>query len=60
MANPDKKTILLQEAYDEIKIMRSKFQDVSGYVDMEVKTLLKELTRFLENIDADCAMDWEV
>ncbi len=60
MANPDKKTILLQEAYDEIKVMRSKFQDVSGYVDMEVKTLLKELTRFLENIDADCAMDWEV
>ena len=60
MANPDKKTILLQEAYDEIKVMRSKFQEVSGYVDMEVKTLLKELTRFLENIDADCAMDWEV
>ena len=47
MANPDQKTILIEQAYDEIKVICSKFQEESGATDMEVKTLLRELARVL-------------
>ena len=30
MANPDQKTILLEQAYDELKTIYTKFQDESG------------------------------
>ena len=54
MANPDQKTILLEKAYDEIKVICTKFQDESGATDMEVKTLLRELARVWEkDIDED-------
>ena len=43
MANPDQKTILLEQAYEKIKVICLKFQDESGALDMEVKTLLREL-----------------
>ena len=48
MANPDQKTLLLEEAYEEIKEICAKFQDESGSSDMEVKTLLRELARVWE------------
>ena len=48
MANPDQKTILLEQAYEEIKEIRTKFQEDSGASDMEVKTLLRELARVWE------------
>ena len=48
MANPDQKTILLEQAYEEIKEICSKFQEDSGASDMEVKTLLIELARVWE------------
>ena len=52
MANRDQKTILLEQAYDELKLICSKFQDDSGATDMEVKILLRELARVWEkNID---------
>ena len=61
MANPDQKTILLEQAYDEIKVICTKFQDESGATDMEVKTLLRELARVWEkDIDEDYDIDWEV
>ena len=61
MANPDQKTILLEQAYDELKSVCTKFQEESGATDMEVKTLLRELARFWEkNIDEDYDIDWEV
>ena len=61
MANPDQKTILLEQVYDEIKIICTKFQEESGSTDMEIKTLLRELARVWENnIDDDYDMDWEV
>ena len=61
MAIPDQKTILLEQAYDEIKVICTKFQDESGATDMEVKTLLRELARVWEkDIDEDYDMDWEV
>jgi len=61
MANTDQKTILLEQAYEEIKAICTKFQDESGSTDMEVKTLLRELARVYEkDIDDDYDMDWEV
>ena len=61
MKNPDKKTLLLEQAYDEIKVICIKFQDESGATDMEVKTLLRELARvWQKNIDEDYDIDWEV
>ena len=61
MANPDQKTILLEQAYNELKTICTKFQDESGATDMEVKTLLRELARVYEkDIGYDCDIDWEV
>ena len=61
MANLDQKTILLKQAYEEIKVICSKFQDETGAKDMEVKTLLRELARVWEkDIDDDYDIDWEV
>ena len=61
MANPVQKTILLEQAYDEIKFICTKFQDESGAKDMEVKTLLRELARVWgKDIDEDYEIDWEV
>ena len=63
MANPDQKTILLEQAYDELKAICTKFQDQSGATDMEVKTLLRELARVYEKDMEDednYDIDWEV
>jgi len=61
MTNPDKKIILLKQAYDELKTICTKFQDQSGATDMEVKTLLRELARVYEkDIDDNYDIDWEV
>ena len=61
MANLDQKTILLKQAYEEIKVICSKFQDETGAKDMEVKTLLRELARVWEkDIDDNYDIDWEV
>ena len=48
MANPDQKTILLEQTYNEIKEICTKFQENSGASDIEVKTLLRELARVWE------------
>ena len=48
MANPDQKTILLEQAYEEIKEICTKFQEDSRASDIEVKTLLRELARVWE------------
>ena len=61
MANSDQKTILLEQAYEELKEICTKFQDESGATDMEVKTLLRELARVYEkDTDDDFDIDWEV
>ena len=61
MANPDQKTILLEQTYDELKSICTNFQDESGATDMEVKTLLRELARVYEkDIDDNYDIDWEV
>ena len=43
MANPDQKTILIEQAFEEIKEICKKFQDDSGSSNSEVQTLLKEI-----------------
>ena len=48
MANLDQKRILLEQTYDEIKVICHRFQHESGATDMEVKTLLRELARVWE------------
>ena len=61
MTNPDQKIILLEQTYDKIKVICTKFQDQSGATDMEVKTLLRELARVWEkDIDVNNDIDWEV
>ena len=61
MANPDQRRILLEQAYDELKAICTKFQDQSGAKDIEVKTLLRELAKVYEkDIDDNYDIDWEV
>ena len=61
MANTDQKTILLEQANDQLKAFCNKFQDEPGATDMEVKTLLRELARVYEkDIDDNYDIDWEV
>jgi len=45
MANPNQKTILLEQAYEDIKEICIKFQEDSGASDIEIKTLLRELAK---------------
>ena len=60
MANPNKKTILLEQAYEEIAVICTKFQDESGATDIEVKTLLRELARVWgKDIDEDYVIGFE-
>ena len=44
MANPDQKTILIEQAFEEIKEICKKFQEDSGSSNSEVKTLLKKIS----------------
>ena len=61
MANSDQKTILLEQVYDELKAICTKFQEWPGAIDIEVKTLLRELARVYEkDIDDNYEIDWEV
>ena len=61
MSKPNQKTILLEIAYDKIKVICTKFQNESGAKDMEVKTLFKELARVWEKyIDDNFKMNWKV
>ena len=48
MANPDQKTILIEETSKEIIKICKKFQDDSGSSDSEVKILLREIASLWE------------
>ena len=61
MTDPDQKTILLEQVYEELMAICTKFQNESGATDMEVKTLLRELARVYEQEIVDnYDIDWEV
>ncbi len=44
MANPDQKTILIDQAFKDLKEICKKFQEDSGSSNSEVKALLEELS----------------
>ena len=48
MANPDQKTILIEQTSKNIIEICKKFQDDSGSSNSEVKILLEEITRLWE------------
>ena len=48
MANPDQKTILIEQASKDILEICKKFQDDSGSSNSEVKTLLREIETLFE------------
>ncbi len=48
MANPDQKTILIEQASKDIKEICNKFQEDSGSSNSEVKALLREISNLLE------------
>ena len=48
MANPDQKTILIEETSKDIITICKRFQADSGSSDSEVKTLLREIARLWE------------
>ena len=60
MVNSDQKTILLEYAYDEIKVISTKFQDECNATDMDVKILLRELARIWKIYYCEYDIDWEV
>ena len=61
MAIQIKKTILLEQSYEELKIICTKFQDQSGATNMEVKTLLRKLARiYAKDIDNNYDIDGKV
>ena len=49
MANPDQNTILIEQAFEDIKEICKKFQDDSGSSNSEVRTLLKEIASLWDN-----------
>ena len=48
MANPDQKTILIDQTSKDIIEIIKKFQDDSGSSNSEVKILLREIARLWE------------
>ena len=49
MANPDHKTILIEQTSKDIIEICKKFQDDSGSSNSEVKTLLNEIANLWDN-----------
>ena len=48
MANPNEKTILIEQASKDIKEICNRFQEDSGSSNSEVKALLREISNLLE------------
>ena len=48
MANPNQKTILIEQASKDIKEICNRFQEDSGSSNSEVKILLREIARLWE------------
>ena len=48
MANPDQKTLLIEQTSKDIIEICKKFQDDSGSSNSEVNTLLREISRLWE------------
>ena len=48
MANPDQKTLLIEQAYKDISEICKNFQNNSGASNSDVKALLKEIVKLWE------------
>ena len=48
MANPDQKTLLIEQAYEDIREICKNFQNNSGASNSDVKALLKEIVKLWE------------
>ena len=48
MANPDQKTILIEQAFEDIKEICIKYQNDSGASNSEIKALLMEIANIWE------------
>ena len=59
MANPDQKTILIEETSKDIIKICKKFQADSGSSDSEVKTLLREIARLWEIEEKNSGSDYK-
>ena len=51
MANPDQKTILIDNAYEEIKNICINLQNDTDVSNLEVKSLLKQIMNELEETE---------
>ena len=61
MAYPDQKTMLIEQAHEELKVISTNSQHEFGAKDMEVRTLLREAARvFKKHIDDDYDIAWVV
>ena len=60
MVNPEKKTILTWQAFDDIKEICKKFQYDSGSSNFEVKTLLEEIASLWDTEEKlNSVLDWK-
>lgn len=50
MANPNQKTILIEQATKDIREICKKFQDESGSSNSEVRSLLKEIASLWDTL----------
>ncbi len=48
MANPDQKTLLIEQAYKDVREICKNFQDNSGASNADVEALLKEIIQLWE------------
>ena len=53
MANPDQKTVLMEQALKDIKEICEEYQKNSGSSNSEVKSLLKKIASFWDPEETD-------
>ena len=53
MANPDQKTVLMEQALKDIKEICEEYQKDSGSSNSEVKSLLKKIASFWDTEETD-------
>ena len=57
MANPDQKTILIDQATKDIREICKNFQDESGSSNSEVRSLLKEIASLWDTLEKNSDFD---
>ena len=60
MQNADQKIIFIEDAYNDIEIIFTNFQDESAVTDIELNALPRDPNRVWKSIDVDCEIHWEL